>query len=435
MLHSSTSKSPGLCADKVEPRSAGAILLFLLLYAAILLAAGRLVYSKSGFLLLGVGAVILLDRYVFRLLPWKRPLAWRRELAVRLGYFTLGALGFYLSRPGTIQAAEPIVLGTALSLAALLFESAFGGAIRLLSLLRLRLQILRRRWLRVASGHGLFFGAIVFVLPLFAFHLPHTVPTRTPASLGLAFQDVTFTTSDGLELGGWLVPQERARANVIFCHGHGRNRGHVMGLLPTLHDLGCNVLAFDFRGHGESPGHTETFGPLEVEDLRAAESFLTSRFPGKPLFLVGISYGAAVALQALPDLPGVQGVWAEGCFRRLDAVAERKFSWLPGALQRGVVSLYCELVWLDCGVWGHAVNPIDRLQGLQVPICFCHGTADEVVPFGEAEALFQSYAGPKSHYWVAGASHYNVRQKANGQYLRQLHDFLQERMRPTVPSS
>jgi hypothetical protein len=163
-------KSPGPDAEKTYERSAGAILFFLLLYAAILGLTASLIYSKSGFVILRLGTVVLLDRYLFRLLPWKRPARWTREFGVRFGYFAVGALGFYLSHPTTIKPEEPFYLGLALSLAAILFEAVFGGLIHVLAPLRFRLRGLRGRWLRVASGHGLFFSAVV--LPLFVLHLP-----------------------------------------------------------------------------------------------------------------------------------------------------------------------------------------------------------------------------------------------------------------------
>src|SRR5262249_18820148 len=167
---------------------------------------------------------------------------------------------------------------------------------------------------RAAVALGLLAGRA----PLIALHPLPIVPPRTPASLGLAFEDVRFPTADGVRLGGWLVPHPQARGNAIFCHGWGRNRGHVAGLLPTLHGLGLNVLAFDFRGHGPSGGPPATFGHRETAALLAAEASLRQRFPGRPLFLVGVSYGAAVTLLALPELSGVRAVWVEGCYSRLD---------------------------------------------------------------------------------------------------------------------
>ena len=119
-------------------------------------------------------------------------------------------------------------------------------------------------------------------------------------------------SSDGTDLSAWLIPAEQSKANVVFCHGHGRNKGHVAGFLTTLHEAGCNVLAFDFRGHGDSPGHTASFGSKDVDDLQDAVAYLQARFPDKPVLLVGVSYGAAISLEALQRLPEVQGVWSEG---------------------------------------------------------------------------------------------------------------------------
>jgi hypothetical protein len=52
-----------------------------------------------------------------------------------------------------------------------------------------------------------------------ALHPLHTVPKRTPTSLGLPFEDVRFLSRDGTRLAAWLMPHPEARANVIYCHG------------------------------------------------------------------------------------------------------------------------------------------------------------------------------------------------------------------------
>src|SRR5262249_15393538 len=139
------------------------------------------------------------------------------------------------------------------------------------------LQLARRSRSRRCSKSVLV-ALLVLLLPVVAaLHPLRTVPKRTPAAFGLTFEDVRFRTADGVTLAAWLVPHSQARGNLIFCHGHGRNRCHVAGLLQTFHDLGLNVLAFDFRGHGDSEGHTSTFGQREVHDLLAAEAYLSKR--------------------------------------------------------------------------------------------------------------------------------------------------------------
>jgi fermentation-respiration switch protein FrsA (DUF1100 family) len=377
-----------------------------LCYGGILLAAWRWTYSASGFLVTGLGLVLLLDRYALRVFPW-RPNGWKRELCVRASSFAGGAALFFLLRPGIVPVWEAGYHGLMTCLLFLLVEGCVGRA---------------GPWRR-----GALTALLVLLVPLIAaLHPLHTVPKRTPAAFGLAFEDVRFRTADGLELAGWLVPHARARGNLIFCHGHGRNRGHVAGFLEMFHDLGLNVLAFDFRGHGDSPGHTSTFGLREVQDLRAAEAYLRGRFPGRPLLLVGVSLGAAVSLQALPELPGVRGVWSEGAFARFGDVVEGHavFRWLPDVLRRPLVGLYYRLGWLECGLWGPDVSPVDRLRDVRVPIFFCHGQQDGLVPLEEGRLLHDRYAGPGECWWVAGASHYDVRQRNRDEYLRRLRTFL-----------
>src|SRR5262249_48957315 len=160
------------------------------------------------------------------------------------------------------------------------------------------------------------------------------------------------------------------------------------------------VLAFDFRGHGASPGHTATFGDREIQDLLGAQTFLRRRFPGKPTFVIGVSYGAAVALQALPQMSGVEGVWSEACFSRLHNVVGNWFGPVPAGLRGGLVSVYEALGWLDCGFWGQDINPVERLGRVRLPIYFCHAREDELVPFAEGKALYDAYGVPKQHWWV-----------------------------------
>jgi uncharacterized protein len=202
-----------------------------------------------------------------------------------------------------------------------------------------------------------------------------------------------------------------------------------------LHALGLNVLSFDFRGHGDSPGHTATFGCREVQDLLAATAFLRTRCPGKPLFGIGVSYGAAVTIQALPQLPEVTGVWCEGCFSRMENVVANWFRRVPGPLRDGLVVLCDGLAWLDCGFCPCDVNPIEHLQGVRVPIYFCHARADELIPFTEAEALFAEYGGPKWHWWVENATHHDVRQRHRDEYLARLRGFLEQQLTSSSPSA
>jgi alpha-beta hydrolase superfamily lysophospholipase len=165
-----------------------------------------------------------------------------------------------------------------------------------------------------------------------------------------------------------------------------------------------------------------------VRDLAAAQAYLARRFPGQPLFLVGISLGAAVSLQALPRLGEVRGVWSERAYSQLEHAEVNEFRWLPGWVRNPLVEFYYRLGWLDCGFWRPAINLVDALDHLNVPIYFCHARQDELVPCAEGEALFQRYAGPRWHWWVEDATHYNIRQRHPDEYLHRLRAFLESHL-------
>jgi alpha-beta hydrolase superfamily lysophospholipase len=385
-------------------------------HVLVLLLAWRYCHSASGFLLNGPAAALLLDRFLFRVLPWQADVFRKRELAGCLTAFLLGTVVFYLLRPGIVPWWEAVYRGAMVSVSVFLCEVLVGLAARH-----------RLRW-RVGLRLVLV-GLIVLLIPVAAgLHPLHTVPKRTPAVLGLAFEDIRFRTADGLLLAAWLMPHPEARGNVILCHGHGRNRGHLATLFLTLNRLRLNVMAIDFRGHGDSEGHTSTFGKVEVRDLVAAAEFVRGRFADQPLFLVGVSLGAAVSLQALPLLPDVCGVWSEGAFGRLDRVVDNEFACLPSCLRKLLVAGYEILGRLDCGLLVRSVNPVESLRGVSAPIFFCHGQRDELVPWEEGESLYESCRGPRWCWWVANASHYRVRQANHDEYLRRLRAFLDERL-------
>jgi alpha-beta hydrolase superfamily lysophospholipase len=341
--------------------------------------------STSGFLVMGFGLALFLDRCALGVLAWT-PIT-RKEVIVWVGSFVAGSVAFYLMRPGIVP----------------IWEAAHRGVVVCLVVWFIDVLI---RWITPFVGgrrvnltlRGVALVSVVLLTPMIAaLHPLHTIPKRDPSAFGLAFEDIRLQSEDGIELAAWVVPHPHPRGNVIFAHGHGRNRGHVAGLLETFHDLGFNVLAFDFRGHGESAGHTSTFGYREVQDLLAAADYLTARFPDQPLFLVGVSLGAAVSLQALPALPNVRGVWSEGAFARFEHAVNRYFLQVPGFIRPALVDLYFVLAWLDCGMWGPSINPAERAASCaNVPILFCHATHDELVPFSEGQLLYETYRGPKA---------------------------------------
>ncbi len=91
------------------------------------------------------------------------------------------------------------------------------------------------------------------------------------------------------------------RAAVVFAHPHPQYGGtmHTKAVYQGAKGLtrvGCAVLRFNFRGVGRSAGEFDQ-GEGEKEDFRSALDYMAGRYPGRPLWAAGFSFGAWVALE------------------------------------------------------------------------------------------------------------------------------------------
>jgi pimeloyl-ACP methyl ester carboxylesterase len=97
----------------------------------------------------------------------------------------------------------------------------------------------------------------------------------TPWELGLPSEDVTIPADDGTPLRGWLLPRPTSRRVVVALTGYRARRSDLLGIAAALWRADYQVLLFDYRGHGESPGRRVTLGYDEASDVRAALGWLS----------------------------------------------------------------------------------------------------------------------------------------------------------------
>jgi alpha/beta superfamily hydrolase len=95
-------------------------------------------------------------------------------------------------------------------------------------------------------------------------------------------------------------PESGMRAAVVLAHPHTEYGGTmhtkvVYQAAKALSRIGCAVLRFNFRGAGASQGRFSK-GPGEMDDMRAALDFMSSRYGGERLWVAGMSFGAWVAM-------------------------------------------------------------------------------------------------------------------------------------------
>lgn len=207
----------------------------------------------------------------------------------------------------------------------------------------------------------------------------------TPAEVGLPYEYVEFDTQEGQRLPGWFIPAQNARAVVLFHHGAFFNRSVYLAHYQLFHNLGCNILAYEYQGFGESL----TLARIEtiLGDADAALAYLRQRGdPGsEKVVLFGISLGTLPALaQAAAQPDGVVGVIVEGTVHQ-QVLSDLGFSLL------GIIPSPESLTNLP-----PELNPDLNVTQITMPKLFIQSIEDIMTPFIGAEILFNAAPEPKT---------------------------------------
>jgi uncharacterized protein len=164
--------------------------------------------------------------------------------------------------------------------------------------------------------------------------------------------------------------------HVLFCHGNGGNVSDRAPHASLLAAAGFDVLLFDYRGYGRSPGRAaEEATYADARSARAALLASDGVDPARVLYL-GESLGAAVALElALAHPPA--GLILQSPFTSIRDIARVHYPFIPRALVP------------------QAYPSLDRIPHLRAPLLVLHGARDPVVPLMHGEEIFHAAPEPK----------------------------------------
>jgi uncharacterized protein len=224
---------------------------------------------------------------------------------------------------------------------------------------------------------------------------------------GLNVEDVWLTTSDGVKLHAWWIPDDKARFTVLAFHGNASNIANRAPTYEFLHDAHVNVLALEYRGYGRSEGKPSEGGIYRDADA-AYEYLVNSRgIDGKAIISFGQSLGTAVATH-LSAHRQVAAVVLEAPFPSASRVARKIFWFLPG------------LSLLTYGQFDTRA----RLKGSHAPLLIVHCSQDPVIPFQFGREVYEEALPPKNFLQVDGYCHEESSLIAPTQYRAALEEFL-----------
>ena len=213
-----------------------------------------------------------------------------------------------------------------------------------------------------------------------------------PADFGLpAPEDVTIDTGE-VTLSGWYFdnPAE-GHCGVMFMHGFTGTRYEALYWAPLFWPHGCDLLAYDHRGHGDSSPALLTYGYHEKDDALAARNWFAKRagLDRSSIAVGGVSYGAATALQLAPMIPEAPFVLADSSYSSLRDILTVQGE---ARLGRPLIRLLMPGALWVAGLRGHfdvdAVSPETAIASAQMPILLIHSRTDNFTPYTHSEAIF-----------------------------------------------
>jgi uncharacterized protein len=192
-------------------------------------------------------------------------------------------------------------------------------------------------------------------------------------------------------LAAWYFPNpQAAHCAVVLLHGFTSNRAEVLIAAPLFWGRGCDLLAFDLRGHGDSSRGLLTYGVLDKRDELAAVDWLSRRTGLKDgrIGLMGWSYGAATSLQAAAARPDLAFVVADSSFSSLSDIASVQAGKLFGSWAKMFVPGALLISGWRAGFDTAQAAPERAVRGLRTPVLLVHSTTDDFTPYQQSESIY-----------------------------------------------
>jgi fermentation-respiration switch protein FrsA (DUF1100 family) len=275
--------------------------------------------------------------------------------------------------------------------------------------------------------------ALPYVMASIMTYRPKVMPLDNPRTqLGFKFERVEFRTSDGVNIVAWWIPalavnsrgathpqvsELWGKQTALVCHGLASSKSNQLILARQLVPGGYNVLAFDFRAHGESGGQLATFGAKEKHDVLAAVAWLKMNRAQQSQRIVGVgaSMGAAALISAAsdptdPSAASIDAIAAYACYDDLwDMTRSATDTYFAPPLDWLLLHVGLPIAEAQTGADLLHYSPAHDAANLWPrPILLIHGERDDVIDFTRGQALLDAASQPKYHLFFPEGGHNDI---------------------------
>jgi uncharacterized protein len=226
-------------------------------------------------------------------------------------------------------------------------------------------------------------------------------------------KDFNIPVEDGLFIGARLHGFDKAAPVILFFHGNGEIVSDYNDLGPMYSSIGSNFLPVDYRGYGRSTGSPTVTGMMRDchTILDYFRKWLDTHGYTGPLIVMGRSLGSASALEI-----------AESYQNEIDGlIIDSGFAYFVPLLQLLGVNIHALGIREEEGL-----RNIDKIRNFYKPTRFIHAENDHIIPFSDAQALFDACpALDKKMLKIPGADHNTLFYYGMDEYMNSVKELVQ----------
>jgi alpha-beta hydrolase superfamily lysophospholipase len=219
------------------------------------------------------------------------------------------------------------------------------------------------------------------------------VPQSSRGAVRLA-----FPVEGGVAVGGKLFVAKPQAPLVFYFHGNGEIAADYDTIAPFYTAIGLSLCVVDYRGYGTSEGQPSASALLSdaVACWRQLPNVLAEQgIAPEAFWIMGRSLGSAAALEVADAAVSGSGVVPAGL------ILESGFAYTFALIERiGFVQL------ADAFESRDGFGNLEKIGRCRLPTLIIHGERDWIIPFSDAEALFEASASAaKTLLPIPGAGH------------------------------
>lgn len=216
---------------------------------------------------------------------------------------------------------------------------------------------------------------------------------RQASEFGLEAESFNLKTEDGLKLSAWQVHVQQPKGIVIMLSGsEGPSITEYFGQAKMFQNKGFSAILVEMRSHGESEGKKVSYGMKEYLDVKAAVNYIKGKaeYDQLPVITFGTGMGAATAINAAGEIPGVDGVISLSAYTSWKDIIKEQYrkSGMPSfmiTMESPFISMYLSMVF---GRQDVAIRPEKEIKKLgDRPILLMHSKEDSEISFKNFERL------------------------------------------------